>query len=110
MSGLNDLKEVNLSHNQLQEVDTFPGSLTSISISHNKLKMLDLKDIDNLEYLNVSNNIITLIENFPENGIPEFIMENTTSIEFRGSIPELQENKRKEKTQKMNDFKKALSA
>lgn len=110
LSGLNDLKEVNLSHNQLQEVDTFPGSLTSISISHNKLKMLDLKDIDNLEYLNVSNNIITLIENFPENGIPEFIMENTPSIEFRGSIPELQDNKRKEKTQKMNDFKKALSA
>ena len=69
-----------------------------------------MKDIDNLEYLNVSNNMITLIENFPENGIPEFVMENTPSIEFRGNIPDAQSDKRKRKTKKMNDFKKALSS
>ena len=81
-----------------------------ISVSHNKLKMLDLKNIDNLESLNVSNNTITLIENFPENGIPNFIMENTPSIEFRGNIPDDQEDKNKEKTRKKMEVKKALNA
>lgn len=110
LTNLSNLKELNVSHNQLHEISNFPGSLTSINVSHNKLKMIDMKDIDNLEYLNVSNNMITLIENFPENGIPEFIMENTPSIEFRGNIPDAQSDKRKEKTKKMNDFKKALSS
>lgn len=108
LSNLTSLETLNVSHNQLHELKDLPGSLSSINVSHNKMKMLDVGSIDNLNYLNVSNNIITLIENFPENGIPEFIMENTPSIEFRGNIPELQNSKRKEKTEKMMNFKKGL--
>ncbi len=110
IANLTELKELNLSHNKLEEIQDLPGSLMDISVSHNKLKMLDLKNIDNLENLNVSNNTITLIENFPENGIPNFIMENTPSIEFRGNIPDDQEDKHKEKTRKKMEVKKALNA
>ena len=110
VSNLTELVDLHISHNNIQEINELPSSLTNFTITHNKIKMLDLKNIDNLENLNVSNNTITLIENFPENGIPNFIMENTPSIEFRGNIPENDEEKNKEKFKKKMEYKKALNA
>ena len=40
LTNLSNLKELNVSHNQLHEISNFPGSLTSINVSHNKLKMI----------------------------------------------------------------------
>ena len=38
LTNLSNLKELNVSHNQLHEINNFPGSLTSINVSHNKFE------------------------------------------------------------------------
>ena len=84
ISALQVLHTLNISHNRINKIESLPPTLTEILLNYNKLGSLDLSGITNLKTLNISNNPITVIENLPE-GVANFTMENTPSIEFRNS-------------------------
>lgn len=115
-SQLQVLETLNISHNRIINLQNLSTRLTTILCDNNQLGSLNFTGLINLKILNISNNQITLIENLPE-GIVQFTMENTPSIEFRNSsldaiLPEeeLESNKEKgeHETQKKN-YEEAVS-
>jgi hypothetical protein len=91
---LKNLKEINISNNQLRHLADFPESIETIHCDHNFLSTLDLKGIKNLRVLHCSHNRMIRIENFPEDTIRDFVMENNPmiTIQNRGSHGESEEN------------------
>jgi len=84
------LKHLNISHNNIGEIENLPSEITELYCENNELKHLDLRGLLELNVLHISNNNISIIENLPEN-ITDFEMDNNPSIEFRNSpvIPQL---------------------
>jgi hypothetical protein len=97
------LQIFNVSNNRVEHLENFSLELIELQLQSNKLAYLDLKCLYKLEKINISNNIITIIENLPEN-IRDFIMENTPSIEFRNStvLPEIEPDLTDEQSAKQN--------
>ena len=83
VSGLNNLKTLNVSHNKFTQLENLPTHLEEIFCDFNNLSQLNLQGLTNLKTLNISNNNITLIENLSEGTL--VIDENTPSITYRNS-------------------------
>lgn len=83
VSGLNNLKTLNVSHNKLTQLENLPSHLEELLCDFNNLAQLNLQDLNKLKTINVSNNKITLIENLHTN--TNLINENNPSITFRNS-------------------------
>ena len=83
VSGLNNLKTLNVSHNKLTQLENLPTHLEELLCDFNNLSQLNLQDLAKLKTLNISNNNITLIENLSEG--TNVICENTPSITYRNS-------------------------
>jgi hypothetical protein len=79
------LTNIVISHNEISTLENLPKSVVSLKCDHNKIGRLNLSGLEKLDILHVSNNPITIIENLPE-GISDFQMENTPSIEFRNGL------------------------
>lgn len=113
IGNLQVLDTLNVSHNRIEHLDNLPSSLTILLCNNNKIGSLNLQGITKLKTLNISNNPITLLENMVE-GIVQFTMENTPSIEFRNSsvdaIQSEDANKEIETTDKQKkNYEEALS-
>lgn len=83
VSGLNNLKTLNVSHNKLTQLENLPTHLEELLCDFNNLAQLNLQDLTKLKTLNISNNDITLIENLDTQ--THVISENTPSITYRNS-------------------------
>ena len=83
VSGLNNLKTLNISHNKLTQLENLPTHLEELLCDFNNLSQLNLQDLAKLKTLNISNNNITLIENLDAN--THIINENNPSITYRNS-------------------------
>lgn len=104
VSNLKFLEELNINHNQIQEVSKLPTSLIHFKCEYNKLEYLNLNNLNELKTLHISNNLITVIENMPE-GIEDFQKENLPSVEFRNSgEPEIKNKEENEKRRLKKDF------
>lgn len=103
LAELKKLTQLNLSHNQLTEIEKLPKEIVELNCSYNHFTHLDLQGLSKLRVLNISNNKITVIENLPEE-LVDFIYENNPSIEFRNSpiIPN-------EKVEEEEDIEQQLS-
>ena len=84
LAELNKLTHLNVSHNQLSEIENIPKELVEMKCSYNQFTHLDLNGLSKLKVLNVSNNKITVIENLPLE-LVDFVYENNPDIEFRNS-------------------------
>ena len=84
LAKLNKLTHVNLSHNQLTEIENIPKELIELKCSYNQFTHFDLDGLSKLKVLHISNNKITFVENLPLE-IVEFVYENNPDIEFRNS-------------------------
>ena len=49
------LEELNISHNQIQEINNLPPSLKELKCEYNKLEYLNLNNLNDLKTLHVSN-------------------------------------------------------
>jgi len=104
VSNLKFLEELNINHNQIQQVSKLPSSLKNFKCEYNKLEYLNLNNLNELKTLHISNNLITVIENMPE-GIEDFQKENLPSVEFRNSgEPEIKNKEENEKRRLKKDF------
>ena len=83
VSGLNNLKTLNVSHNKLTQLENLPTHLEELLCDFNELSQLNLQGLTKLKTLNISNNNITLIENRDEKTF--VIDENTPSKTYRNS-------------------------
>lgn len=83
VSGLNNLKTLNVSHNKLRQIENLPTHLEELLCDWNELSQLNLQGLTKLKTLNISNNNITLIENLGTQTL--VIDENTPSITYRNS-------------------------
>ena len=83
VSGLNNLKTLNVSHNKLTHLENLPTHLEELLCDWNELSQLNLQGLTKLKTLNISNNNITLIENIDTQTL--VIDENTPSITYRNS-------------------------
>ena len=83
VSGLNNLKTLNISHNKLRQIENIPTHLEELLCDFNELSQLNLQGLTKLKTLNISNNNITLIENLGTQTL--VIDENTPSITYRNS-------------------------
>jgi len=83
VSGLNNLKTLNVSHNKLRQIENLPTHLEELLCDWNELSQLNLQGLTKLKTLNISNNNITLIENLDTQTL--VIDENTPSITYRNS-------------------------
>jgi len=83
VSGLNNLKTLNVSHNKLTQLENLPTHLEELLCDWNELSQLNLQGLTKLKTLNISNNNITLIENLDTQTL--VIDENTPSITYRNS-------------------------
>jgi hypothetical protein len=81
VSYLTKLRELNISHNKLTDLESLPLSLEILNCEFNSITRLDLDKLK-LKNLNISNNLISIIENLSEN-IVQFSYDNNPSIEFR---------------------------
>ena len=84
LAKLKKLTHVNLSHNQLTEIENIPKELIELKCSYNQFTHFDLDGLSKLKVLHISNNKITFVENLPLE-IVEFVYENNPDIEFRNS-------------------------
>jgi hypothetical protein len=77
--------KLEIDKNFIFELNDLPSSLTSLGVTYNYLSNIDLRQLKDLEYLNVSHNQITELENLPTT-IIELNCENNQlrSIDFRG--------------------------
>jgi hypothetical protein len=116
IGSLEVLETLNISHNRITNLENLPPTLTTILCDNNQLGSLNFTGLNELKTLNISNNPITLVENLPE-GVVQFTMENTPSIEFRNSslaaiLPEDELESKKQRgeteTQKKN-YEEAVS-
>lgn len=86
VSGLNNLKTLNVSHNKLTQLENLPTHLEELLCDFNNLSQLNLQDLTKLKTINISNNNITLIENLDTK--THLINEHNPSITFRNSVVE----------------------
>lgn len=75
LGSLTELKELNVSNNQLVLLENLPKNLEILKCENNSLRTLDLEGLNNLKALHCSGNPILTIEHLPEN-IVDLQMEN----------------------------------
>jgi hypothetical protein len=82
---LKNLKVLNCSYNKIKELKLLPASIQEIYCENNNLLVsIHLGNVDQLNVLNISNTNVHIIYDYPE-GVVDFKMENTPSIEFRNA-------------------------
>jgi hypothetical protein len=96
-----DLKYVNISHNYFERIDMLPPNIEEFNCSNNKITYLNLYKLTKLETLDITHNMVTIIDNYPDT-IINFYNENNPSIQYRetDSIPK--ESSKKNKAQDYN--------
>jgi hypothetical protein len=104
MTSLTKVETLIINDNKLTSIENISPTIKELNCSNNNLSFLNLSGVIKLEKLIVSNNPITVIENLPE-GIIDFQMENTPSIEFRNSNAAtiIENNELKEKQKNVKD-------
>lgn len=82
---LKNLKVLNCSSNRITKLDKLPASLQTLKCENNSiLDTLHLGNTKKLQVLHISNTNVHIIHEFPD-GVNDFVMENTPSIEFRNA-------------------------
>ena len=82
---LKNLQVLHCSSNRITKLDKLPASLQTLKCENNSiLDTLHLGNTKTLKVLHISNTNIHIIHEFPD-GVSDFVMENTPSIEFRNA-------------------------
>lgn len=86
-----NLKKLNISYNEFQELKNLPAGLTYLNCSHNDIMFLDLKGLNELKNLYVNDNKIVSVLNTPTSSLKQLSYYNNPlkEIEELTSIPDL---------------------
>lgn len=86
-----NLKKLNISYNEFQELKYLPAGLTYLNCSHNDIRFLDLKGVNELKHLYMNDNKIVSVLNIPTSSLKHVIYYNNPlkEIEELTSIPDL---------------------
>ena len=112
-----NLKKLNISYNEFQELKYLPVGLRYLNCSHNDIRFLDLKGVNELTHLYMNDNKIVSVLNIPTSSLKHIIYYNNPlkEIEELTSIPDLaiyDENGKvniKNQTFILNNMKKHVS-
>jgi hypothetical protein len=93
---LKNLQVLYCSSNKMTKLEKLPSSLQELKCQNNMLlESIYLGDTKTLKVLHISNTSVHIIHEFPD-GVSEFVMENTPSIEFRNAETTISLNVAKE--------------
>lgn len=93
---LKNLQVLYCSSNKMTKLEKLPSSLQELKCENNMLlESIYLGDTKTLKVLHISNTSVHIIHEFPD-GVSDFVMENTPSIEFRNAETTISLNAAKE--------------
>jgi len=86
-----NLKKLNISYNKFQELKYLPSGLKYLNCSHNDIRFLDLKGVNELTHLYMNDNKIVSVLNIPTSSLKHIIYYNNPlkEIEELTTIPNL---------------------
>ena len=100
-----DLKELNLSDNQISSLENLPVGLEVLKVENCRLKILKLDGLEKLRVLHCSGNIGLVIENLPDT-LTDFQCENDVITEINKMRSEI--NSSEKESEKHANFNECL--